>query len=340
MSENINKKTISKNLIFTKENLIKLLLIIAGYIAIYYVVSADLLLRQYRSILVLIGCNIILAVSLNLVTGFLGELSIGHAGFKMVGAYAGAIFITYFSEAFPSVPDVILVLLAILIGGIMAALSGVIIGIPALRLKGDYLAITTLAFGEIIRSLAENLKITNGAAGMTGIKQYTNYKHFSYVYIIMIITIIVIANLIKSRQGRAILSIRENPIAAESIGIPLAKFKLIAFVLGSFFAGIAGVIHACNMGSIFPADAGYNESIDILVMVVLGGMGSIKGSVIAAIILTILPELLRDAADFRQLIYAVALIVMMLINSSDKLSRVKTSILGKLPMNKLQKKGE
>lgn len=340
MSEQKVKKS-GKYTVLKVSNLIKILAVVAVYFAIYMMVAQDLLLRQYRSVLVLMAVNIILAVSLNLVTGFLGELSLGHAGFMMVGAYAGAIFSKYFGEANPGTSAFVVIVLAILIGGLAAALAGVIIGIPVLRLSGDYLAIVTLAFGEILRSLCENMKITNGAAGLTGIETYTNYKHFTYAFVIMVITIVVIGNLIHSRQGRAICSIRENRIAAESIGIHLAKFKLLAFVLGSFFAGIAGVIHAHNQGSVFPNEAGYNKSIDILVMVVLGGMGSIKGSIIAAIVLTILPELLRDAADYRQLLYAVVLIAMMLMNSSERFGALKNKVADKLPrFGKLQKKGE
>lgn len=322
-------------------NLLKIILIVAAYLIIYFVVDKDLLLRQYRSILVLIGVNIILAVSLNLVTGFLGELSLGHAGFMMVGAYTSAIFTNYIDSINPEFSPFLTILAALIIGGVFSALIGFVVGIPALRLKGDYLAIVTLAFGEIIRSVCENLKITNGAGGLSGITTLTSYKHFTYAFVLMVITILVVSNLIHSRQGRAILSVRENAIAAESIGINLSSFKLMAFVLGSFFAGIAGVIHAHNQGSIFPLEAGYNKSIDILVIVVLGGMGSIKGSIIAAVILTILPELLRDAADYRQLLYAVVLIIMMITNSSEKFGYIKEKFGRKLPgSDKLQKKGE
>lgn len=340
MEKHSIKKT-NKYTLLKWNNLWKAGVVIAAYLGVYLLVSQNLLLRQYRSVLVLMAVNIILAVSLNLVTGFLGELSLGHAGFMMVGAYAGAIFSQGFAAANPNMPTFVVIILAIIIGGLAASVAGMIIGIPVLRLSGDYLAIVTLAFGEILRSLFENMKITNGAAGLSGIETYTNYKNFTYAFVIMIITIIVIGNLINSRHGRAICSIRENRIAAESIGINLSKFKLMAFVLGSFFAGVAGVIHAHNQGSIFPSEAGYNKSIDILVMVVLGGMGNIRGSIIAAIVLTLLPEILRDAADYRQLLYAVVLIAMMLMNSSDKFTDFRNRIFGKLPhLSKLQKKGE
>lgn len=339
MGEHKMKKS-NKYTLFTKSNLLKILLVLAIYLVVYVIVSQNLLLRQYRSVLVLIGVNVILAVSLNLITGFLGELSLGHAGFMMIGAYASAIFSKYLLGVSPNVSAFIAVLLALLIGGLTAALAGVIVGIPVLRLRGDYLAIVTLAFGEIVRSLSENLKITNGATGLSGIETFTNYKHFTYAFVVMVIAVVVISNMIRSRQGRAILSVRENHIAAESMGINISRFKLLAFVVGSFFAGIAGVIHAHNQGSIFPNEAGYNKSIDILVIVVLGGMGNIKGSIIAAIILTILPELLRDAADYRQLLYAIVLIVMMIVNSSDKFTAIKNNMLHRLPKVNLQKKGE
>lgn len=335
----INKNT--KYSPINTKNLTYLIFAILIYLVIYFVVSQDLLLRQYRSILVLTAVNITLAVSLNLVTGFLGELSLGHAGFMMIGAYSGALFTKYMEASPISLPVPILIILAVLVGGIFAALAGILIGIPVLRLTGDYLAIVTLGFGEIVRSICENLRITNGAAGLSGITTYTNYKNFSYSFIIMVVTIVVIANLINSKQGRAILSVRENHIAAQSIGINLPRFRLLAFTLGSFFAGIAGVVHAHNQGTLFPSEAGYIKSIDILVIVVLGGMGNIKGSIIAAIVLTIIPELLRDAADYRQLLYSIVLIVLMLTNSNEKIVAFRNRILGKFSKIQLpQKKGE
>lgn len=316
--------------IVNKGNLFRLVFIIAVYVLIFLAVNFDLLNRQYRGVLVWFFVNIILAVSLNLVTGFLGELSLGHAGFMMVGAYTGAICTKYMSETFPGMPDFALFFAAVLIGGLLAGFIGVLVGIPVLRLRGDYLAIVTLAFGEIVRSVCEVLKITNGSAGMKAVKYYSDYKHFSYGFVLMIITVIVISNLIRSRQGRAIVSLRENYIAAESVGIPVAKFKVLAFSIGAFFAGIAGVIYAHGVSSIVPGDAGYAKSIDILVIVVLGGMGSIKGSIIAAIILTVVKEVLRDAAEYQQLIYSVVLILIVLITFSSQLSGVKDRIRNRL----------
>lgn len=301
--------------LLTKKNLITIAATIAIYALLFFLVNGGILSRHYKSLLVPIGINIILAVSLNLTTGFLGELTLGHAGFMSVGAYTGAIFTTHVQY-----PPLVEFTLAIIIGGTVAALFGILIGIPVLRLKGDYLAIVTLAFGEIIRSIIINLDVTGGAAGLKGIERYSTY---TFAYIIIIITILAIVNLVRSRHGRAICSIRENYIAAESVGIHLTYYKIMAFVIAAFFAGMAGVLYAHNLGYLSAGDFDYNKSIEILVIVVLGGMGSIKGSIISAIIITVLPELLRGADDFRMLIYAVVLITMMLINSSDFKSRIQ-----------------
>lgn len=300
------KKTINKAFLG------KVLAIIIGYIAIAVLINAGILNRQYTSLLVPIAVNIMLAVSLNLITGFLGELTLGHAGFMSIGAYAGALVsmnlqLNSFAE----------LILAVLVGGLMAAIVGFLIGVPVLRLRGDYLAIVTLAFGEIIKSVLNVLPFTNGAKGLSGIEKYTNYQHYTVVFIIMVITIVIITNMVHSRQGRAICAIRDNVIAAESIGIPVSKFKILAFSVSAFFAGVAGVVYAHNVGMIKPGIFDYNKSIEILVIVVLGGMGSIKGSIIAAIILTILPEALRGADNLRMLLYAIVLIAMMLFNESN-----------------------
>jgi branched-chain amino acid transport system permease protein len=311
--------------------ILKTALIIISYLAIFLLLKAGILNRQYTSIVVPIGVNIILAVSLNLIVGFLGELTLGHAGFMSIGAYAGALF--SLNVEMPALPSIIL---AMLIGGIVAGIFGFLIGVPVLRLRGDYLAIVTLAFGEIIKSVLNSMKVTNGGKGLTNIPLNSNFQHFSVVFVMVVLSIILIANLVKSRQGRAVCAIRDNDIAAESIGIPVSRFKVLAFVISAFFAGIAGVLYAHNVGFLKPDTFDYNKSIEILVFVVLGGMGSIKGSIIAAIILTILPELLRDAADYRMLLYAVALIVLMLFNGSG----IKEKIFAKRDKKKLQKAGE
>ncbi len=318
----------------SKKNLISIGIIIAIYIAITVLVEGGLLNRQYRSLLVPIGVNVILAVSLNLTTGFLGELTLGHAGFMSVGAYMGALCTLNLN-----LPSYVEFILALIIGGGVAALFGIIIGVPVLRLKGDYLAIVTLAFGEIIRSVVNALDITGGSQGLKGIDLYSNYKHYTLVFILVVLTVIAIRNLVNSRQGRAVCSVRDNYIAAEAVGIPVSKFKIMAFVIAAFFAGMAGVIYGHNVGMIKPGTFDYNKSIEILVIVVLGGMGSLRGSVIAAIILTVLPEMLRGVDDFRMLLYAIVLIAMMLFNSSDLKRRLGDS--NKLPsFIKLQQKGE
>ncbi|MBE6024641.1 MAG: branched-chain amino acid ABC transporter permease [Cellulosilyticum sp.] len=313
--------------LLNRKNIISILMAILVYVLITCLVSSGILSRHYQSLLVPVGINIILAVSLNLTVGFLGELTLGHAGFMSVGAYAGCIFSIY-----SNLPVYIELPLSLIIGGLVAALFGVIIGIPALRLKGDYLAIVTLAFGEIIRSVFTNLEITGGAGGLKGIDKTSNY---TIVYIIAIITIIVISNLVRSRHGRAICAIRDNIIAAESVGINVVYHKLLAFVIAAFFAGVAGVLYGQNLGILKPSTFDFNKSIEILVIVVLGGMGSIAGSIISAVIITLLPEVLRGLADYRMLIYAVVLIAMMILNSSPKFAEFKQEVVHKLKGNKV-----
>lgn len=323
--------------------IIKIAIVLAVYLAITALVEFDILNRQYKSLIVPIGVNIILAVSLNLVTGFLGELSLGHAGFMSIGAFSGALFTLNMN-----LPGTVEFLIAIVLGGIIAAMFGFLIGVPVLRLRGDYLAIVTLAFGEIIRSIINTMSfpvgkddageviINKGTMGLSGIETYANY---TWVYIAVIITIFAIVNLVKSRHGRIITSIRDNIIAAESIGIKTSRYKIMAFTFAAFFAGVAGVIGGHNVSIIKPSGYGYDRSIDILVFVVLGGMGSIKGSIIAATILTLLPEILRPIRDYRMLMYAIVLIAMMLFNNSEFKSRLQenetlSKLRGKLKLNR------
>ncbi len=292
------------------------------YAAIMLLTEFDMLSRHQRSMLVPILVNVILAVSLNLTTGFLGELTLGHAGFMSVGAYAGCLLAKTLA-----LPEPLGILVSLLAGGLTAAVFGLIIGIPVLRLKGDYLAIVTLAFGEIIRSVIINLEFTGGAAGLRNIPRSTT---FTIAFLCAVITIVVIRNLVFSRQGLAIRAIRDNRIAAESIGIPVSSYKVLAFVIAAFFAGVAGVLYGQNLGYLSPSDFDYNKSIEILVIVVLGGMGSITGSVISAVVITVLPELLRGADDFRMLIYAVVLIIMMILNTSPKAREAKNKLAARL----------
>lgn len=307
-----------KRLLQNKANIISLSITVAVYILVMILVNAGLLSRQLTSIIIPVCINVMLAVSLCLIIGFLGELTLGHAGFMSIGAYTGALI----TMNTTSLPTPISFALAIIIGGLVAGIFGILIGVPVLRLRGDYLAIVTLGFGEIIKSIINSLSITGGAAGLSDIPKYSTHKQFTLVYIIMMLMILLIANLVNSRHGRAISSIRDNYIAAEATGIPVSKFKTMAFVISAVFAGIAGVIYAHNVGILKPGNFDYNRSIEILVMVVLGGMGNLKGSIIAAVILTLLPEVLRGLEDYRMLMYAIVLIAMMIFNNSSLKERM------------------
>lgn len=290
--------------------------------------------RKLQAWLVPICVNIILAVSLNLTIGFLGELTLGHAGFMSVGAYAGCIFSQVMADILPTV---IRFPLAMLIGGLVAAVFGIIIGIPVLKLKGDYLAIVTLAFGEIIRSVIINLGFTGGASGLKGTPQDSTYI---IAFVVTIISVILITNLTESGQGRAIKSIRDNRIAAEASGINVTYYRLLAFVVAAFFAGVAGVLYGHNISILTAGTFDYNKSIEILVFVVLGGLGSIRGSIISATVLYILPEVLRGLQDYRMIIYSLVLIMIMLINSSEQFSGIKESLDLKKAIGKLKSKKE
>ncbi len=298
-------------------NLITLAILCVLFVLVLILMEAGALTRHIRSMLVPICINIILAVSLNLTVGFLGELTLGHAGFMSVGAYAGCLFSIAMQDILPTA---VRFPLAMLVGGLVAAVFGVLIGIPVLRLHGDYLAIVTLAFGEIIRSVIINLEFTGGAAGLKGTPQDST---FVIAFIVVIITLLVIMNLVNSRHGRAIMAIRDNRIAAEASGINVTYFRMLAFVVAAFFAGVAGVLYGHNLSILSASTFDYNKSIELLVIVVLGGMGSIRGSIISAIIITVLPEALRELADFRMLIYALVLIVMMLLNASPRFAALK-----------------
>ena len=277
--------------------------ILGAYVFLMAGITLGLINYYISGIMVSILINVIMAVSLALVTGYLGELVLGHAGFMAVGAYTSAI-ITMTLEW----PMIIEFPLALLCGGLFAALIGVLIGIPALRLRGDYLGIITLGFGEIIRIVLNNLKITNGAKGLTGISGYSN---FSIAFFVTIGIIFVIYRLIHSRHGRAIMAIRENEIAADCVGISTFYFKTFAFAVAAFFAGIAGGLYAHYYQVLNPASFGFLYSIEYLIIVVLGGMGNLFGTVIAAIVLGGLNEVLREFAEYRMLIYSLVLIFIM-----------------------------
>lgn len=318
----------------TKNNLLTYAIVIVAYIVMQLFVASGNVSSLMKGLLVPVCVYVIAAISLNLVVGISGELSLGHAGFMCVGAYASAFFSRVAGDG---MPDMLRFILAILVGALTAGIFGILIGIPVLRLKGDYLAIVTLAFGEIIKNLMnvlyvgkdsqglhvsvsdaaslnmdpEGKVIVNGALGITGTPKDST---FTIGVILILITLFIVLNLIYSRSGRAIMSIRDNRIAAESIGINITKYKLMAFSISAALAGVAGVLYAHNLSTLTVKKFDYNTSILILVFVVLGGIGSIRGSIIAAVILTALPELLRGLSDYRMLIYAIVLIAMMLFN--------------------------
>ncbi|AFS78187.1 high-affinity branched-chain amino acid ABC transporter system permease protein LivM [Gottschalkia acidurici 9a] len=293
--------------------------IVLLYILLVNLINGGQIDRYQQGIIIMIGINIILAVSLNLTTGFLGQLALGHAGFMGIGAYTAAIATMNMNIQ----SDTLQLVVSMIIGGIIAAVFGIIIGVPALRLEGDYLAIITLGFGEMIRVIINNLEITGGAKGLKGILPLTNFSH---VYWVTIITVVLMFSLMRSRHGRSIISVRENEIAANAVGVPTAFYKIFGFVLSAFFAGIAGGLYAHYMSVLSPSKFGFMYSIEILVIVVLGGMGSITGSIIAAILLTLLPEALREFSTYRLLIYSILLIVMMLFKPSGLFGTSEFSI--------------
>lgn len=324
-----------------RSNLITYGIIIAAYIIMQILLSTGSVSSLLQGLLVPLCTYAILAVSLNLTVGILGELSLGHAGFMCVGAFTSAFFSKCMADS--PLPSLLRFLIAILLGALMAGLFGLLIGIPVLRLKGDYLAIVTLAFGEIIKNIVNILYIgkdengfhfsvtsamdlnmqedgeilIKGAQGITGTP---NDSTFTMGILLLLLTLFIVLNLIHSRDGRAIMAIRDNTIAAESIGIHITKYKLMAFSISAALAGVAGVLYAHNLSTLTaqPKNFGYNMSIMILVFVVLGGIGNIRGSMIAAVVLTLLPEMLRGINEYRMLIYAIVLIAMMLFNWAPK----------------------
>lgn len=268
--------------------------------------------------LIPISVYIVLAVSLNLVVGLLGELSLGHGGFLSVGLFSGCLVAIALSAT--SLPLFVRLPLSMIVGGLVAMVFGFIVGLPALRLKGDYLAIVTLACGEIIKNIITNLDITGGALGLNTGAIYSNAKTLlPYAAVLVLLTVLVMMNLKHSKHGRAIMAIRDNRIAAESIGINVTYFKLAVSMLSAFFAGAAGTLYGHFFANVKAASFDYNMSIEILVIVVLGGMGSVPGSIIAAIVLQLLPELMREFADYRMLLYAIVLILVMLATNDPRM---------------------
>ena len=334
-------------------NMITYAIVVVAYIVVQILMGTGHMSSLMKGLLVPFCIYVIMAVSLNLTVGILGELSLGHAGFMCVGAFAGALFSKCMKG---SMNPTVSLIIAVIIG---AAVFGILIGIPVLRLKGDYLAIVTLAFGEIIKNIinavylgrdgsgfhislkdsmslnmdADGEVLIKGAQGITGTPQAAT---FTIGVILVLITLFIVMNLVNSRTGRAIMAIRDNRIAAESIGINITKYKLMAFSISAGLAGVAGVLYAHNLTTLtaLPKNFGYNMSIMILVYVVLGGIGSIRGSVIATVILYLLPEMLRGLSNYRMLMYAIVLILAMLFNSAPQFVVIRERMFAALKGNK------
>lgn len=334
-----------KNLI---NNLITYGIVVIAFVLCQMAINGQLggirITKSLKGQLVPICAWIVMAVSLNLVVGISGELSLGHAGFMSIGAFTGIVFSTWLKSAFQLDNEVIRLILAMVLGGIFSGIAGVLIGIPVLRLRGDYLAIVTLAFGEIIRNILNCVYISvdgaalhfgfldpnlsgsivlNGPNGAVGVQKIST---FGMGFALVIFTLIVVLNLINSRSGRAIMAIRDNRIAAESMGVPVTKYRMMAFVTAAALAGMAGALYGLNYSGLAVSKFKFDQSINVLVFVVLGGIGSIRGSVIAATILTILPEQLRAFSDYRMLAYAIVLILVMLLTNNAKIRSFITMI--------------
>ena len=315
---------------------------VAAYLIVQAMILTGNITSSLKGQLVPICAYIVMAVSLNLTVGILGELSLGHAGFMSVGAFTGIVVTTSLAEWIPVEP--LRLIIAMIAGGLMAGLMGVIVGVPVLRLKGDYLAIVTLAFGQIIMNLVNVLyigldegglhlslleqkfqlaeggkMIINGPIGVSGVSKLST---FTMGFVLVLVTLVLTLNFLHSRTGRAVMAVRDNAIAAESIGISITRYKLLTFVVSAVFAGMAGTLYAMNYSTVTAAKFDFNTSILVLVFVVLGGLGNIWGSIIAAALLTVLPELLRAVNDYRMLLYAILLIALMLFNNSKLKERL------------------
>ncbi len=346
----MNLKTMNKT---TRSNMITYLMVIVAFVVVQAMISGGSISSSLKGQLVPICAYIVAAISLNLTVGVLGELSLGHAGFMSVGAFSGVIAAICLRQNIES--DIVVMILAMIVGGIAAGIVGVLVGVPVLRLSGDYLAIVTLAFGEIIKGIVNNLYVgmdaaglhvcmikntlemtdgtmlLNGPMGLTGIPRIAT---FGMGFVLIMVCLFVIFNLVNSKSGRAIMALRDNKIAAQSVGINVTNYKLMAFVISAAMAGMAGVLFATNFSTVVASKFDINTSILILVFVVLGGLGSMRGSIIAAAVLTVLPEVLREFSDYRMLVYAIVLIVMMLATNNPTLKNMINNVTSKF------KKGE
>ena len=343
----------------TRTDLLTYLVVFVGFALMQGLNSANMLGSSIKGFLIPICVYISLAVSLNLLVGICGELSLGHAGFMGIGAFTSIVVAAITKETIAS--DVVRLLLAMLAGGVLAGVASFIIGIPVLRLRGDYLAIVTLAFGEILKNIIGNLyigkdvdgvhfafdstklvlgeggkKILAGPMGATGVQKIAS---FPIGFVLVLVTLFVVLNLVNSKEGRAIKAVRDNRIAAESVGINVTAFRLKAFVVSAFLAGMAGALYGLNYSSLTASKFNFNTSINILVFVVLGGMGNILGSVISAPVLYVLPEAMRGLQDYRMILYAIVLILVMLFTWSPKFKDLVAIAKSKLFGNKNKEVG-
>lgn len=288
-------------------------LLAALYFSILGLVNVGMVSTYHLQIIIWVGINVIMGVSLNLINGFTGQFSLGHAGFMAIGAYVAAYSTKMLGLPFP---------VALVLGGLGAGVGGLVVGIPTLRLKGDYLAIATLGFGEIIRVIIVNMNAVGGPRGMPGIPQYTS---LSWVFIVAVICVLTVRNLILSKHGRALVAIREDETAADTMGIDTTRYKIMAFVIGSFFAGVAGGLYAHRITFIDPSQFDFMKSIEALVIIVLGGLGSLTGAVVSAAVVTFLPEVLRAVQAYRMIVYSLMLILLMLFRPKGLMGTAELS---------------
>lgn len=345
-------KKLNKN---TTKNLFTYALVIVAFVVLSILSSQNIIGRQAKGLLIPACCYIVMAISLNLVVGVLGDLSLGHAGFMSVGAFSGIITAMSLADAVPN--TVIRLIIALVVGALVAAVAGFLIGIPVLRLRGDYLAIVTLAFGEIIKELITCLivghdenglhmvfnyngtktvdslglaetgrVIIKGAQGATGTQTIAS---FTAGFVLILVALFIALNLINSRTGRSALAIRDNRIAAESVGINVTKTKMIVFVISAALAGAAGALYGLNYSNLVSSKFDFNTSILVLVFVVLGGLGNMTGSIIAAAVLYVIPEAFRSFGSYRMLTYAIVLIVVMIFKNDPKIKALFSKILPK-----------
>ena len=314
--------------LLNKKNIFTLILLIFMYAAGEILINAGVIDSYVLLNIIVIGINIILAVSLNLITGFTGQFTLGHAAFMAIGAYVSAVATANFNLPFG---------IAIVLGAASAALAGIMIGIPTLRLKGDYLAIATLGFGEIVRILILNNDYVGGASGFNDIPQNTNW---TWLFLMTAAAIILIKNLINSKAGRACISIREDEVAAEAMGINTTFYKVLAFGIGAFFAGIAGALYSGYFYFLKPDAFGFMKSIDILVIVVFGGMGSVEGSILGAVVLSIISLVLQSIPELRMVIYSVILFVIMVYRPQGLMGNYKLKFLRKGGLKNVSAQGK